>query len=184
MKFILSTVLFAFSCSAFSLEKIEIQLSDNAPFSTPEDIASNILNECDLPNKQMTEVLGQLERVGYSTSTNIPAPAKNGYYLKLQIRNAVSAGNAFIGHRKFVATRATLFKNGEEMSAHTFSRDSMGGAFAGFKGSCDVLNRCAETIAKDISHWLRNQIAKAGIEPISEAKPNAVTASPETTSKP
>jgi hypothetical protein len=78
----------------------------------------------------------------------------------LRIENALSSGNAFIGHRKQVTTSAKLYANGKEIARSTHTRDSMGGFTGGFKGSCAVLERCANTLANDITTWLKGQLAK------------------------
>jgi len=39
----------------------------------------------------------------------------------------------------------------------------MGGAFAGFKRSCRVLERCSSALAKDINLWLKSPTMNARI---------------------
>ncbi len=84
------------------------------------------------------------------------AQAGKGRVLLVQISDAISSGNAFIGHRKAVVVKGRLIEDGKEIAAFTGTRSSMGGAFGGFKGSCSVLGRCLETLAKDIATWMRN----------------------------
>ncbi len=70
-------------------------------------------------------------------------------------------GNAFIGHQKYSASRGTLFENGEKIASFEARRQSMGGAFAGYKGSCSVLGRTVKAMGKDIAQWLKEPIDKA-----------------------
>jgi hypothetical protein len=123
-------------------------------------IADNIKAECGLPQSQSEAVLKQLAEVGVlaraAGSDGIPA---TGRFLELRIENAISSGNAFIGHRKHVTTSARLFENGVEVAQTTQSRDSSGGFFGGYKSSCSVLRRCTNTLGKDIAAWVKKQPA-------------------------
>jgi len=129
-------------------------------------VADNIKGECKLSETQSEAVLKQLAAAGVpaqaAASDAVPA---TGRYLQLRIESAMSAGNAFTGHRKQVTTSARLFENGKEVAQTTLSRDSGGGAFGGYKGSCNVLRRCAITLGKDIAGWVRNNPAQAPAAP-------------------
>lgn len=129
-------------------------------------VADNIKAECKLSETQSEAVLKQLAAAGIpaqaAASDAVPA---TGRYLQLRIESAMSAGNAFTGHRKQVTTSAHLFENGKEVAQTTLSRDSGGGAFGGYKGSCNVLRRCAITLGKDIAGWVRNNPAQTPAAP-------------------
>jgi hypothetical protein len=124
-------------------------------------IADN-LKQCGLPETQAESVLKQLAAAGIpaqaAPSDSVPA---TGRFLQLRIESAMAAGNAFTGHAKQVTTSAHLFENGKEIAQTTQSRDSMGGAFGGYKSSCNVLRRCAITLGKDIADWVKSQPAPA-----------------------
>jgi hypothetical protein len=77
-----------------------------------------------------------------------------GNNVVVEILNAVSKGNAFIGHQEFILIRASLYKNGKLVDDIKIQRDSSGGLYAGFKGSCSVLGRCAKALGEDLSIWL------------------------------
>ena len=120
-------------------------------------IADN-LKQCGLPATQSESVLKALAASGVAAQA-APAdavPAK-GRFLQLRIESAISAGNAFVGHRKAVTTSAHLFENGKEIGQTTLSRDSTGGFFGGYKSSCSVLRRCTVTLGKDIAGWVKTQ---------------------------
>ena len=123
-------------------------------------IADN-LKQCGLSETQTESVLKQLAAAGVSAqaapSDSVPA---TGRFLQLRIESAISGGNAFVGHRKQVTTSAHLFENGKEIAQTTQSRDSTGGFFGGYKGSCNVLRRCAIVVGKDIAAWVKTQPAK------------------------
>ena len=136
-------------------------ISPKADWGETDRVADNIKTECDLPAFQADCVLKNLKEKGVAASLagkdEIPAA---GYYLQLRIVDAVSSGNAFMGHRKSVSLSTRLFLNGTEVSKTVKSRDSMGGVGAGFKGSCAVLRRCCEALGKDIAAWTAEELAK------------------------
>ena len=133
-------------------------VSPSADYSPTGSVPENIKTECTLPAAQTESVLAALNAAGITAE---PAPSgavpAKGRFLKLEITSAVSAGNAFIGHKKQVTTSAHLFQNGKEIAQTTKTRDSMGGFFAGYRGSCSVLHRCTVTLGKDIADWLKTQ---------------------------
>ena len=83
--------------------------------------------------------------------------AKAPSSLRIEIFNVVSSGNAFIGHSKSMSVRVELLSGGVVKAKTSFSRNSMGGFGAGFKGSCSVLGRVTKALGKDIADWLSQQ---------------------------
>jgi len=133
-----------------------ITIQNTVPYSPGNAIANNIKNECVL-DQQLADFIKEsaaesgLELRGVDViDTNGP-----GNILKLEITHAVSSGNAFIGHRKYTAIRGELFDNGKLLASFTGARNSGGGAFAGFKGSCAVLGRTVKALGNDIATWLK-----------------------------
>jgi hypothetical protein len=135
------------------------------PASYGTAVADN-LKKCGLPESQMESLMKQLSAEGISAqaapSDAVPA---TGRYLQLRIEAAMAAGNAFTGHAKQVTTSAHLFENGKEVAQTTQTRDSMGGAFGGYKSSCNVLRRCTMTLGKDIAAWVKSQPAQSPAAP-------------------
>lgn len=81
--------------------------------------------------------------------------------LVVEISDAVSRGNPFIGHRKSTSVRGNLYQDGVKVAAFRGECDSMGGAFGGFKGSCSVLGRTVKTLGSDIAAWLAKPVDDA-----------------------
>jgi hypothetical protein len=130
-------------------------------YAKEHNIAANILAECNLPKSQLDSLLAGLAEVGVGSSlAEQDAVPKKGLYLRVQVDNAISSGNAFIGHNKQVTSSATLFRDGKEAAKQSWTRSSMGGFGAGFKGSCAVLHRCTNTLGKDIAAWVQGEVAK------------------------
>lgn len=134
-----------------------IYMSQTAPYSDTKLITKAILDECELPQQQ-SELIAQLASAKgiLVVRDNEAVTAGKGRILQVEITNAISTGNAFVGHRKQVSVKGRLFENGTEIGDFSGIRSSMGGAFAGYKGSCSVLGRCVKTLAQDISSWLQN----------------------------
>jgi hypothetical protein len=133
-----------------------IYISGSVPYAEGAPVAQNIRDECRL-GAQQAEFIEQFAREGGITvqRDDTAVAAGSGRILRVEITNAVSSGNAFIGHQKQVAVRGRLIENGAEVGDFTGVRSSMGGAFGGYKGSCAVLGRCVQALGKDIAGWLK-----------------------------
>ena len=53
-----------------------------------------------------------------------------------------------------VTVRGVLTQDGQNVATVTARRVSRGGAFGGFKGSCDVLERVVTVVGSDVAEWL------------------------------
>ena len=123
------------------------------------EISQAILAECQLPQQGAQMLVSAMRAAGFEPVVDdVAAQAGKGRVLLVQISDAVSGGNAFIGHRKQVKVRGRLLQDGKEVASFSGVRGSMGGAFAGFKGSCSVLYRCLEALSSDISTWMKNPV--------------------------
>lgn len=131
----------------------ELQLQRPVPYAEDNDIADNIKQECRI-NEQLADFVKQYagEDVVF---TDGPVDTASGRALQLEISDAVSMGNAWLGHQKFTKVRGMLFENGEKVASFKGRRNSMGGAFGGYKGSCSVLGRTVEALGEDIGGWLK-----------------------------
>lgn len=133
----------------------EVLVQRPVPYSEDADIASNIRNECKL-QEQLPDYIRQFAapkgiEVRFADEIDTAAP---GRVLQVEIRDALSMGNAWTGHRKSTSVRGRLFEDGELIGSFRGRRDSMGGAFAGYKGSCSVLGRTVKTLGQDIAAFL------------------------------
>ncbi len=151
--FLLTTVVFV---SATHAEGIKVISS--TPYQEGHDIRNKIINECtNLGSKlaKFTKSYSSKKGIDIELVDSLDTSDK-GKVLKLEISDAVSQGNAFIGHRKFVEIRGSLWKDGKKVASFDGQRSSGGGFGAGYKSSCAVLGRCVKTLGKDISAWLEN----------------------------
>lgn len=165
-KVIAGVLLSVLAVPALAVEPVKsVVIAEETPYSNKEAIDSAIVNECALP-KRVTELLVQaLGKAGIEhKSVADPKPDAGANVLLLEIAQAQSGGNAFVGHFKGVTVTGKLFQNGQQVASFVDTRKSSGGAFGGFKGSCAVLGRCAQAIGQDIARWLSSPVdgAKLG----------------------
>ena len=134
-----------------------ITMQSSAPYQSEDDIPLKIIDECTTLGSKLSKFTqSYAKKKGIEINLSDSVDHSSGKTLVVEITNAVSEGNAFIGHRKFVAVEGSLFENGSKIASFKGQRSSGGGAFAGYKGSCAVLGRCVKTLGKDIAAWLVN----------------------------
>lgn len=139
---------------AASAQAVQIQTA--TPYAEDADVSSRIRGECTALPTQLPAFIGEFggpQGVEVTLSESVDATAA-GRVLVLEITDAVSMGNAFIGHQKSVTIRGTLFEDGAQVARFRAARNSMGGAFGGFKGSCSVLGRNMRALGRDVATWL------------------------------
>ena len=82
-----------------------------------------------------------------------------GHYIDMAITEVHLPGGGAWSGPKWLEVTGTLHEgDGDVVASFRAKRFSTGGAFAGFKGNCSIIGRCARAIAKDIAGWLRNPV--------------------------
>ncbi|WP_313343878.1 hypothetical protein [Stenotrophomonas sp.] len=147
-------------CCASPAFAATVHVQDPVPFSDSAYIADNIKTECRM-GAQLATALGASAGKFGNTIAFGTEPVEQGRVLKLELVEAQSAGNAFTGHFKSATVRGVLLDDGQKVAIVTARRTSRGGAFAGFKGSCDVLERVVTAIGGDLAEWLGNPVDNA-----------------------
>ena len=147
---VMATTMMAAPALAQSVIKVQATI----PFAEDNDISDNIKTECRL-GKELAGFVKQYANVPVELVDG-PLQTDSGHVLQLTITDAVSVGNAWMGHQKFTKIKGTLFENGKKVASFKARRNSMGGAFAGFKWSCAVLSRTVEALGEDVGGWLKN----------------------------
>lgn len=153
-----SVMALAFTVSAAAIGK-DISVTSKAGYYDAVVIPEKIKAECvDLGANFSESTKKYLEEFGWQASLaeNVES-MQAGTAVKLEIVNASSAGNAFLGHHKSVAISASLYKDGQLVDTYRTSRNSSGGFGAGFKSSCDVLDRTVNTLGKDVAKWVSSK---------------------------
>ncbi|WP_312320865.1 hypothetical protein [Stenotrophomonas sp.] len=132
-----------------------VQVQDPIPYSESAYIADNIKAECSL-GTQLATALGSNAGTFGNTIAFDSTLGEQGRVLKLELVEAQSAGNGFMGHFKSATVRGVLMDDGQQVATVTARRVSRGGPGAVFKGSCDVLERVVTAIGSDLAEWLGN----------------------------
>ncbi|MFK7913332.1 MAG: hypothetical protein AB8B93_05415 [Pseudomonadales bacterium] len=134
------------------------------PYAEDNRIARNITSECTELGVKLSDFLVKFAKKKGIEVKQVGElnPADAGRNLVIEITDAVSRGNAFIGHQKYMEARAELFVDGESKGEQFYHRDSMGGFGAGYKSSCSVLGRTSKALGKDFSVWLQ-ELEAAGL---------------------
>ncbi|XPF93516.1 hypothetical protein ACM9HF_16030 [Colwellia sp. RE-S-Sl-9] len=153
---VVGSVLLACNFYAVANDKA-INVSEVAQYYDEKVIQSNIINECTQLGAQFsTSTKKYLEKNGWSVKLEPELDESNKEQtLQLEIVNASSSGNAFIGHRKSVSIEAKLYQDGKLVDSYRGMRNSSGGFAGGFKSSCSVLARCVNTLGNDVAKWLK-----------------------------
>ena len=163
----ISSVLLSLCLACLSLNAAAetISMASKVPYAEDSKIRRNVLNECTELGTKLSAFTQQFSKklkneivLADSISTN-----SEGMVLELHITDAVSGGNGFIGHQKYVGVSGTLYKDGKRVAGFTGGRYSGGGAFGGYKGSCSVLGRCTKALGKDIANWLNSPVDEASL---------------------
>lgn len=151
---ILSAALFCGAVSvAHAADAVTVQRP--VPYADGALVAGAVKRECKL-TEQLPDFVREYARENHTDVVFAPQASASspGRVLVMEIVDASSDGNAFIGHHKSVTVRGKLYQDGKEIGDFTGRRNSMGGAFGGFKGSCSVLGRTVKALGKDVAQWL------------------------------
>ncbi|MEA1892277.1 MAG: hypothetical protein U9N33_06145 [Campylobacterota bacterium] len=135
-----------------------IYISSKASFA--DGVAPNIKKECTIDAQVMKFIKA------YAANHNINVivdgkPKPSDTVLKVSIVEAISAGNAGVGHNKYITISGELYDGKTLQSSFKASRRSGGGYFGVYRGSCSVLGSCAKTLGKDTAGWLTSPVDNA-----------------------
>lgn len=138
-----------------------VQLQRPVPYAEENDVSNAVKQECAL-GEHLADFIKEYAQGPIEFTSGEPDVA-SGRVLKVEIVDAISMGNAFMGHQKSTRVRGALYQDGEKVASFRARRNSMGGAFAGFKGSCSVLGRTIKVIGRDIGQWLNAPVDGANL---------------------
>ncbi len=139
-----------------------IYISNNIPYKKGTFVPAAVRTECALGIKLADSIddYGDTYDKNIVPTNNLKAK-KKGRVLKMEIIDLLGrAGGAYSGY-KYVTVKGTLKENGKVIGTFRAKRYSGGGFWGGFKGTCAILGRCTNAIAKDIVLWLENPVKGA-----------------------
>jgi hypothetical protein len=146
--------------AAFAADSVT--LKKPVTFNEDADIAKAVRDECKLEDKLPDAIVSSAKDNGLTVDISSEVTtAGPGRILQLEIYEAVSDGNAFMGHHKSMAIKGKLYEAGEVIGNFKDRRISMGGAFGQFKGNCSVLERITNEIGSDVGTWLKEPTKNA-----------------------
>jgi hypothetical protein len=128
----------------------EVKVLRVIPFSEGSQIADKIRSECQL----QTQVPHFLDQQSKQVTLVDADPGKAGLVLELSIEEVFAPGGGAWSGPKWMAVVGTLREDGREIARFRAKRLSGGGMFAGYKGTCAIVGRCAKAIGSDIATWL------------------------------
>lgn len=82
------------------------------------------------------------------------AQAGESRYLQLTVLSVHGFGGGAWSGPKSMTIRADLKQGESTVRSTVLSRSSTGGAFAAFKGTCEILDRAAIALGKDVAKWV------------------------------
>jgi hypothetical protein len=131
-------------------ELVEVKVLRAIPFSQGSEVADKIRGECQL----QTKVPHFLDQYSKRVTLVDGDPGTAGRVLELFIEEVHAPGGGAWSGPKWMAVAGTLREDGRKVAQFTVKRLSGGGMFAGSKGTCSIVGRCAKAIGKDIATWL------------------------------
>ena len=151
-------------CIAPSVFAQSIAVPRPVPYGADNDVAGNIKRECAI-DVNLADYIAEYARARKIEVSLVPATNASlpGRVLVIEILDAQSTGNAFLGHHKSTKVKGQYFEDSKLVGSFKDRRDSMGGMFAGFKGSCSVLGRTIREIGKDVADWLVHPVMDADL---------------------
>ena len=152
--FLLGAVVFPLFChSAFAGDTVAIQQA--VPLNEDAEISGAVKAECHLGENLSQYVMDNAQKRGMTvTRTADLSSTSPGRVITMEITSAVADGNAFMGHHKSMSVKGSLYQDGKLVGNFKARRISMGGAFGGFKGNCQVLDRVNKELGEDIAEWM------------------------------
>lgn len=134
-----------------------IAVQKTIAFSNESDVRDAVKSECKLQTKTPKFV----KQFGRRNGLNIQLVDdldQSSIAKKLHIeitRVYAPAGGGFSGP-KWMQAEATLIENGRAVASAQSRRNTTGGYFAAYKGTCDIIGRCSEAIGEDFALWLQD----------------------------
>lgn len=133
-----------------------VQVAPSVPFRDELLISKAVIEECDLPRKQLEAFTEEAASVGIElVQREGLTSSQSGKVLLVEIVRADSMRQGR-KHIKQMAVTGKLFENGKQIGSFVSQRRSGGGLFGEMLTSCAVLQKCVKGVAADMVKWLQN----------------------------
>lgn len=130
----------------------QVTLRTPIAFASSADVRDAVRDECRLQDK-LVRFIKRFSAERNITVEESGSPA-GGKVLTVAITDVYAPGGGAFSGGKAVTIEAELTENGQALGDLRARRISGGGAFAAFKGTCDILGRDVETLGRDVSRFL------------------------------
>jgi len=144
-----------------NLQGKTIYIKPEIVYTSNSRVSTAIKQECTIPQALSENIVKKsiAQGVEIEVKRNIKS---TDIELKIEIIDAVSSGNAAIGHSKFMVISGMLIKDGKKYASFKAARHSGGGFFGAYRSSCSVLAKITKALGQDTAGWL--------VEPFDGAK--------------
>jgi hypothetical protein len=147
-----AALLVAFTLGLASASTAGVQVPRTIDFGESAGGTQAVREQCALQTKVpafIAELAADVELVDGRPDS------RAGRALELSILEVHAPGGGAFSGPKWLAVQGRLFERGKLIGSFRAKRFSTGGAFATFKGTCDILGRCAKAIGMDVAQWLQ-----------------------------
>jgi hypothetical protein len=128
----------------------KVRVLSTIPFGKDAQVPEKVRDGCKLQTKVpqfLSQASSQVELVEGKLGTS-------GRTLELEITEVHAPGGGAFSGPKWMSVTGVLRDNGRRVAGFTAHRTTTGGVFAGYKGTCSIVGRCAKTLGSDIAGWL------------------------------
>lgn len=160
--------LLACSAGAFAAKQ-RVLLETPVTYHPDAEVAESVKRECQVEAMLTRRVGAALS----GTQATDAAPDADVSLVRLRITHVLGVGGGAWSGPKGITVSAEFVENGKVSRQTKVHRWSSGGMFAGFKGTCDILDRSAVAIGRDLSKWVRDASYKVADEPPPKAEGEA-----------
>lgn len=149
----ISAIIAITALPAVANESLFIQIPATIDPAAP--IPPAVRNECAVDMLVGNYALSEIGRSGFSTqSLSSQEQAGNNKFVQLTVLSVHGFGGGAWSGSKSMSVRADLKQGTSTIASTVLSRSSTGGAFATFKGTCEILDRVSKAIGKDVAKWI------------------------------
>lgn len=132
------------------------------PFSEDANVRDAVRDEC----KIQTQVPKFLKKFGLNHGIKVKLVdsldnVNTDQTIEMEISRVHAPGGGGWSGAKSMTVKAKVYEDGSLIGDATAQRHSTGGMFAGYKGTCSIVGRCAEAIGQDLARWLQDPSSDA-----------------------
>jgi hypothetical protein len=138
-------------------------------------ISGKVKQECEIDVKLGNQVYQSVSEK-YPGAEQIPSSsqiASDRNVVRVTVVGALGAGGGAWSGPKSITIRADLLQGSKVIDTKTLSRQSGGGAFGGFKGTCGIMDRITVALGRDVASWLPRALSMAKPAPSSTGEASA-----------